>query len=225
MKKWPLKLKFGIYAASLTTLALIATAALTLPYIYFQQLAELDKTLSEDAKDLFDALERLGGDLTARQPLGRQFIPTGLKNRYLEIRGAQGEVLLRSGTLRKNEIGHLPEGMKTVRMYDNAAVNPLPPWNARIGTFRKNDITLRVGTRLGTIEGVQRDVRAAFTFAVPIMAVGVFMGGLFLARRALRPVAAMTAAAERISARQPAERLPIPESKDEIARLTVAARD
>jgi signal transduction histidine kinase len=68
---------------------------------------------------------------------------------------------------------------------------------------------------------MQRDIRAAFLFAIPIMAVAVFLGGLVLGRGAMRPVAAMTAAAERITALQPDERLPVPEAKDEIARLTM----
>jgi signal transduction histidine kinase len=226
MKRWPLKLKFGIYAAALTTLALILTAALTLPFIYFRQLAELDKTLTEDAQDLFKNLENLPGELGGRQPVSSKFIPLPLKSRYIELRGPAGDVLYRSATLTKNDISKMPEGFVTVILSDPTRTPPSPTsWNARIGTFRKNAFTLRVGTRLGTIERMQQDLRAAFTFAMPFMAIGVFLGGLLLGRRALRPVAAITAAAERISAHQPGERLPIPQGKDEIARLTVVLND
>ena len=226
MRQWPLKLKFGIYAAFLTTLALILTAALTLPFIYFRQLAELDKTLTDDAKDLFTNLENLPGDLGARQPVSSRFIPLPLKSRYIELRGPSEDILYRSNTLTKNDISKLPEGFVTVILSDPSRPPPQPTsWNARIGTFRKNAFTLRVGTRLGTIERMQQDLRAAFTFAMPFMAIGVFLGGLLLGRRALRPVAAITAAAEQISAHQPGDRLPIPQGKDEIARLTVVLND
>jgi signal transduction histidine kinase len=216
MRKWPLKLKFGIYAAVLTTLALITTAGLTLPYIYFRQLAELDDTLTDDAKTLFNALENMPGELSGRQPVSSRFIATALKRRYIELRGPQNELLYRSSNLRDNDISNLPNGLVTVKFNDPS----LPTWNARIGTFRSNSITLRVGTRLNTIERMQQDLRSAFSYAIPLTAIGVFLGGLVLGRRALRPVAAMTAAAERISAQQPSERLPTPKGRDEIARLT-----
>ena len=220
MNRWPLKLKFGIYAALLTTLALFTTAALTLPYIYFRQLAELDKTLTDDAKDLFEVFDNLPGELNPRQPLNSRFVlPLQFRTRYVELRGPKGDVLFRNGNLSKHDISNLPDGMVTVRLSDPTRTPPA--WNARVGTFRNKGFTLRVGSRLGTIERMQQDLRAAFTFAMPFMAVAVFLGGLLLGRRALRPVAAMTAAAERISAQQPGERLPTPTSKDEIARLTM----
>jgi signal transduction histidine kinase len=68
---------------------------------------------------------------------------------------------------------------------------------------------------------MQEDLRFGFYLAVPILAVFVFFGGLLLARHALRPVSAMTSAAERISAQSPTERLPAPTGQDEISRLTV----
>ncbi len=220
MNKWPLKLKFGVYSAVLTALAILATAVLTLPYIYFRQLAELDKTLSEDARDLFKNLENLPGELSGTRPVTNRFIPTFLRSRYIELRGPEGSILYRSPNLRENDISQLADGMVSVKLQDPAQKTK-PIWNARIGTFRDDGFTLRVGTRLGTLEGVQRDLRAAFLFSIPIMAVVVFLGGMVLGHRALLPVAAITAAAERITALQPDERLPIPEAKDEIARLTM----
>ena len=47
------------------------------------------------------------------------------------------------------------------------------------------------------------------------------LGGYWLARKALQPVRAITFAAERISAEQLQQRLPVPATRDEIARLTV----
>jgi signal transduction histidine kinase len=56
--------------------------------------------------------------------------------------------------------------------------------------------------------------------ALPVVGLVVFIGGHWLGRRAVAPVADLSAAAERISAAAPQERLPIPATNDEIARLT-----
>jgi signal transduction histidine kinase len=220
MKKWPLQLKLGIYSAALTTLALVTTAALILPYIYYKQLGDLDEQLKDDSKDLLKSFESLPANPNPLQIA--KFVPPSLRKRYIELRGSRSEVLYRSGNLRDDDISNLPEGFATVTL-DNPQAKPPDPtsWSARIGTFRNDSYTLRVGTRLGTIEGMQRDLRAGFLYALPVTGIAVFFGGLLLGRRALRPVAAMTAAAERISAHQPGERLPSPQAKDEIARLTV----
>ena len=43
MKGWPLKLKVGLYCATLTVLALVASAAIILPLIYHRQVEELER--------------------------------------------------------------------------------------------------------------------------------------------------------------------------------------
>jgi signal transduction histidine kinase len=64
-----------------------------------------------------------------------------------------------------------------------------------------------------------------FVGVISTISVLVFCGGLFLVRHVLRPVSAMTVAAERISAQAPDERLPLPSSEDEIARLSTVLNE
>ena len=147
-----------------------------------------------------------------RKPVSGKFIPVALRGRYIELEGPEGQTLYRSPNLRDTDLLREAEGMHTIRLFDR---------NARIGTFREGPITLHVGTRLGTLERMQDDLRFGFYVIVPVTAGLVFCGGLLLGRRALRPVAELTAVAEHISAERPDERLPVPEARDEIARLTV----
>lgn len=212
MTRWPLKLKVGVYAAALVVAGLFATAALMLPYIYKVQLTELDERLTEDAEELFRDLENFqGAPVDPRKPVSSKFIPVALRLRYIDLEGPGGEELYKSANLRDQDLRLVPPGLHTVTLFER---------NCRVGTFKDGPFTLHVGTRLGTIEGMQSDLRRAFYFALPITGVVVFLGGLLLARRALQPITAMTAAAEHISAQNPAERLPIPRARDEIARLT-----
>lgn len=212
MRRWPLKLKFAIYSAVLVVAALLTTAALMLPFIYEVQLAELDERLSEDAEELFRDLKNFQGEpFDPRRPVTSKFIPVALRLRYIDLEGPNGEELYKSSNLRDEDLRRVPPGLHTVELFGR---------NCRVGTFRDGPITLHVGTRLGTLEGMQQDLRRGFYFALPITGLIVFIGGLLLARQALRPITAMTAAAEQISAEKPDERLPMPRANDEIARLT-----
>jgi len=212
MRRWPLKFKFALYSAVLVVAGLFTTAALMLPFIYEVQLAELDERLSEDAEELFRDLKNFHGEpLDARRPVTSKFIPVALRLRYIDLEGPNGEELYKSSNLRDEDLRRVPPGLHTVELFGR---------NCRVGTFRDGPITLHVGTRLGTLEGMQQDLRRGFYYALPITGLIVFVGGLLLARQALRPITAMTAAAEQISAEKPNERLPMPRANDEIARLT-----
>ena len=217
MSRLPLKLKVAIYSATLVVLGLVATALLLMPYIYNTQLAELDDRLAVDAEELFRDLENFPGTpLDPTKPIAAKFIPIALRFRYIDIEGPHGEELYNSANLRNNDLRAVPPGMHTIEIFGR---------NCRVGTFRKGPFTLHLGTRLGTIEAMQQDLQHGLLFALPIAGIGVFLGGLLLAARALRPVAAMTAAAESISTQRPEERLPMPKAHDEIARLTVVLNE
>jgi signal transduction histidine kinase len=213
MRRWPLKLKVGLYCATLTVLALVASAAIILPLIYHRQVQELDENLTDDQQEVFRSLEAaFGPNLQINKPVTLRVIPLQLRMRYVQLEGPNHDILFKSSNLRDSDLRELSPGIQTVRLFNR---------NCRVGTFQKGPLTLHIGTRLGTIEGMQEDLRSGFYVALPILAIFVFAGGLLLAHHALQPVTAMTAAAERISAQSPSERLPAPSGNDEISRLTV----
>lgn len=217
MTRWPIKLKVGLYTATLTVVAIFVTMLAILPVIYHRQLAELDQRIESDAEELFRSLQNLGVATAGQtRPVGARFIPPSLRLRYIELEGPNGEELYRSQNLRDKNLRAVPPGIRTISLFDR---------NCRVGTFTKGPHTLHIGTRLGTIEAVQAEVKFAFYMVLPFAALLVFLGSLVLARRALRPVSAMTSAAERITAQSPDERLPMPAANDEIARLTVVLNE
>ena len=216
MSRWPLKLKVASYCAVLVALGLVGTAALLLPFIYNRQLAELDERLNEDAEQLFRDYEGYYGSLDSRASVSAKFVSVPLRMRYIDLEGPKSEELYKSSNLRGTDLQGVPAGLHTIQLFGR---------NCRVGTFRKGPLTLHVGTRLGTIEGMQEDLRTGLYYLVPTAAVLMFLGSFFLAWHALRPVSAMTAAAERISASTPGERLPVPRANDELARLTVVLNE
>ncbi|OYV07558.1 MAG: hypothetical protein CFE26_00315, partial [Verrucomicrobiales bacterium VVV1] len=212
MKRWSLKVKVGVYAALLTMVALGAGSAVLMPTLYFHQIRQLDESLQTDADELFRDLQNFrGAPVDPRRPLSVKFIPLALQGRYLIVEGPEGQVLYRSPNLRDSTIEGRDGDTKTMVMFER---------NCRVAIRQEGPYLIRIGTRLGTIERFQDDLKLALLLSLPVVGLVVFIGGLWLGRRAVAPVAGLSAAAERISTANPNERLPMPGAKDEIARLT-----
>jgi signal transduction histidine kinase len=212
MKNWSLKVKVGVYAALLTMVALATGAAVLMPVLYFHQIVQLDETLKNDADELLRDLQNFrGAPVDPRRPLGVKFIPLSLRGRFLVVEGPEGQLLYQSPNLRGTRLEGNP---------GETVTTPLFGRNCRIGAWQEGPYLIRIGTRLGTIERFQKDLRRGILFSLPVVGLVVFFGGHWLGRRAVAPVADLSAAAERISAAAPQERLPVPAANDEIARLT-----
>lgn len=82
-----------------------------------------------------------------------------------------------------------------------------------------------VGRSLADYRQVLHDVRIAFLVAIPLTVLLAGAGGYFLASRALAPMGAMAAQAERIGASTLHERLDLPNPGDELGRMGAAFND
>jgi signal transduction histidine kinase len=63
------------------------------------------------------------------------------------------------------------------------------------------------------------DLLLLYAVALPVRLAILWVGGFLLVKRALEPVARIATTAERITAENLSERLPVPETRDEIAKL------
>lgn len=212
MKRLPLKAKFSLGAGLLTAGTILLAGLVTRPIIYKVQLDELDQLLTDNAEELFRDLENFrGAPSDFRKPVGERFVPVSLRGRYLEIEGPEGQVLYRSPNLRGTDLASESEGLRTLELFGRGA---------RLGTFKHGYLTLHIGTRLGTIEAMQSQLLQVLLWTAPFSAAIGFLATWLLGRWALQPVVRLTEAAERIDADRPDERLPVPATRDEIARLT-----
>ncbi len=217
MRHWSLKVKFGIYAALLSIVALLSGAAVILPTVYYRQRAELGRQLSQNAGELFPDLENFrGAPLNARSPLGAKFIPLAMHDRFVILKGPEGQILYETPGFTPTSLTEINSG------YINVSVDDL---DLRVAVFQKSDHTLQVGADLAQLRPLQNDLLAGLGIATPITAVLVFIGGFFLGKQAVSPIAKITEAAEQISVNRLDERLPVPLSNDEITRLTEVLND
>jgi len=79
---------------------------------------------------------------------------------------------------------------------------------------------LEVGAPINEVENTLHLLGALLLFLFPVVIAAASAGGAWLSARALRPVEEVTAAALTVSIENLGKRLPVPETDDELARLT-----
>jgi signal transduction histidine kinase len=212
MKNWSLKVKVGVYAALLTMAALFAGVVVMMVTLYFYQISQIDRDLNGDAEELvWDIKNFRDAPADPRGLLSEKFIPVDMRDYFLIIEGAEGQVLYRSSNLGGASLSCEVGKSQTIRFQGG---------DLRVGAWRVDPYLVRVGSRLNVVERFQKDLGIGFAAGLPAVGLVVFFGGLWLGRRAVAPVAALVSAAERIGADHPEERLPMPAAHDEIAKLT-----
>lgn len=135
---------------------------------------------------------------------------------FIEAVRHDGTVAFRSRNLKAGVLPAHSPGFNNTRLSDRGV---------RLGTFVRDGLTVRVAEDLDRIEKLVRDLATAFLAAFPLALAIVFFGGRWIARTALAPVEAMTRAAEQVTARELARRVPVPEANDQIRRLALVLNE
>lgn len=212
MKTWSFKVKVGVYAAILTMVALLAGGCVMMLTLYFYQIAELDESLSEEASELvWDLKNFRDSPKDPREPLSEEFIPVPLRASYLMVEGPEGRIVYHSANLKGRVLDGEVGQTRTERIFGDTC---------RVGAWREGPYLVRIGAKVNMIQRFMKDLGIGFAASLPVVGLVVFFGGMWLGRRTVAPVAALSEAAERISASNPGERLPMPAAQDELAKLT-----
>lgn len=210
MKRWPLRWKIALYAAAFGIVATFAGAATTWMLMRRSEMRAFDRRLGLDAQELFRDIHNFEGGWQNNGGAFKEiFVPLALRDRYIELRGPNDEVIYVSPNLSRPLLADHIDDFHT-RKIDNRTV--------RIGTFREGDLTLRVGADI-EVNQIGRDIILGMFGAIPTVLVVVAIGGSWVARQALGPVEAIRQAASQISVQRLDQRLPVPPAKDEIAGL------
>jgi signal transduction histidine kinase len=210
-RRWPLRWKVALYAASLAIIATLAGAVTTWTVMHYKELAVFDQRLASDAQELFRNVANFeGGWEKNRNAFEEKFVPLALRNRFIEILGPKGEMLYRSPNLSEP----LPDdgiGKFHTRRIGSRSL--------RMATFHEGGLTLLVGADLREVNRIGWDIIFGMCAAIPTVLVVVVIGGKWVASRAVAPVEEIRQAASKITAQNLDQRLPVPPTKDEIAGL------
>jgi signal transduction histidine kinase len=211
MKRWPLRWKIALYAAALGIVATLAGAATTWTLMRYSEVAALDRQLARDARELLTNAQRFNAaDLQNRADVEAKLVPLAWRDRMVELTGPKGELLYLSPNLGEPLLGDGRDELHTREINGRSM---------RVGAFRENGLTLRVGADLHEIHQIGRDIIFGMAGAIPTVLLVVTLGGRWIARRALAPIEMISQAAARITAKRLDQRLPLPATNDELAEL------
>jgi signal transduction histidine kinase len=211
MNRWPIRLR--VTAAFALTMALVLAA---LGWFLYARLeshlqTELDTSLRVRADDLA-ALVREGGSLA---PSGRGLIEPG--ESFAQLLASDGRVLDATRPLRSTAL--LDAAAIRGPTYENRPSVPGLNEAARLLAVPVRRGVLIVGsTRQNNVETLA-SFRNELLIAGPIALLLASLAGYFLAGLSLRQVESMRRRAAAISAETPGERLPVPDTHDELERL------
>jgi signal transduction histidine kinase len=203
--RWKLVMWAALFAFSASIICVWATWIL----LRHQEVQALDRRLATDAQELFRDIENFQG-INKRLEVTERFVPLALRDRLVEVRGRDGEILYLSPNL---SAPVLKDGVEEFHTREIAG-RPV-----RIGVFRDNELTLHVGTDLKDIEQLGWEIARSQVIVIPAVLLLIAAGSWLLGSIALTPIERIRRAAERITAERLDERIRSQGPSDEIGRL------
>ena len=191
-------------------------------YLQFQHEAEttVDAGLSSRADELSSVVRQEETDLAGR---GAHLV--GKTDSFAEVLDPSGTVIDSSSVIGTTDLLDPEQLLAAARAATFVSRGPLPGLSggARllaipVATPAGKRIVV-VGTSTEDRKDATDDLLQLLLVALPAALIFASIAGYFLAAAALRPVEAMRARAAEISTAAPEERLPVPTTRDEVARL------
>lgn len=213
MRQWTIRRRMTLWASILMALAFTAFAAGVTYHLRSESIRAIDRDLRKLATRLVKDLGQGASPMVDRYAI-EELVP-GLPVRiWVCILNPDGRRIYQSPGFPKISVQWQPDG----EYWDAPSV-------AGRKQFRGIDLygdgySVRAVASIAQVDEVVSDLLISYAFAMPLSLAILSIGGVILARRALAPISRMASTAERITAKNLSERLPAPESRDEISQLT-----
>jgi heavy metal sensor kinase len=205
-------------ATALIAFALIVYSAAARSF-YARQDESLRSTAETVASAYVQELDEEGSVAKANDVVLAQMV---FPNRFVEVTDAEGQVIAQSSNLRDHSLiipavtlGESQTHRVAFTSYEGlrVAVVPLSPdRNSHLGFAV-------VAESLNVITDSLRSLRRSFYAGVPLILVLASLGGYFLARKSLAPMALMNEQTRAITAGNLSSRLDVANPRDEVGRL------
>lgn len=162
--------------------------------------------------------------------------PFPIERSFMQVRSIQGNIIARSANLEEAEIP-LPQPEYKTLLDDGVLYSKIEGKNLSTSHIRKQytyrivnyviskpnvpPLILQLAAPMSYLESVNREIFSFLVIGIPlILAIATFLG-FYTAQRALVPVANIIDKAEAIDLSRLNERVPVPETKDEIFQLAL----
>ena len=221
MTRLPIRLRVSAAFAVAMAVVLVLSGAILYVRLGSHLSLALDRQLRLRANDLAVLVSRPGTPLAAEHR--SRFVETG--ETYAQVLDGRGRVLDGTAPLGRKSVFTADElrRARVGEIYTNRGSVPGLDEPSRIFatpvTRRGQNLVLVVGITREDRAETLRSLRDELLVAGPIALILATLAGYALAGLALRPVETMRRRAAVISAERPGERLPVPQTRDEVERL------
>lgn len=223
----PLRVRLTLWYGSALAMVLI-TFSVVLYVLTARNLRDdVDQSLEETATAAVRSLQERGFlPLIDEEELLSQFPELARIDKFFQIFSPSGTITIRSPNIRQHEVPLSRTALEATfngqTILESAKYPHEPPLRLiSVPIIHRGNLLyiVQVGTSMESIEDTLRRFLILLFVAVPIALAVSLAAGWFLAGRALRPVDAITLAAQRIAAGDLSQRLTMPAAPDEIGRL------
>lgn len=225
MRTSSIKIRLVVWYAGWLTLVFVVFGVFVYAGLRHYLERELKDTVARRAERLAEILEHsLNSSRDAGREIQTLFAPE-VNNRFIRVT-LDGALLYLSGPPVDGSFDpHEVPAATNATGSDFLEIRPLPDGQTMfVHSLRRNDPGRRYLVEFGAshspIEAALSEWRIALICALTLLIVVAVVGGYLLVGRALRPVGAIVRSAERISSRNLSERLPVPNTRDELMRLS-----
>lgn len=223
----PLRVRLTLWYGSALAMVLI-TFSVVLYVLTARNLRDdVDQSLEETATAAVRSLQERGFlPLIDEEELLSQFPELARIDKFFQIFSPSGTITIRSPNIRQHEVPLSRTALEATfngqTILESAKYPHEPPLRLiSVPIIHRGNLLyiVQVGTSMESIEDTLRRFLILLIVAMPIALAVSLAAGWFLAGRALRPVDAITLAAQRIAAGDLSQRLTMPTAPDEIGRL------
>lgn len=223
----PLRLRLTLWYGSALAIVLVIFSIVLYAITARNLRNAVDQSLEETATTAVRSLEERGFlPLIDEEALLSQFPELARIDKFFQIFSPSGTITIRSPNIKQHEVPLSREALETTvkgqTVFESAKYPNEPPLRLiSVPIIYRGTLLyiVQVGTSMESIEDTLRRFLVLLTIAVPIALTVSLAGGWFLAGRALRPVDAITLAAQRIAGGDLSQRLTMSSAPDEIGRL------
>ena len=215
----------SVLAVSLVAFALLVYYAAARIF-YERQDESLRSTAETVASAYMQELEEEGSIAKANEVVLAQMV---FPNRYVEVVDTEGRLVAESSNLVGHSLTLSAATLSEARLRSVGFVVSRTIESESLGVrvvavpLSKNSNNpfgfAVVGESLNVIEGGLRPLRRDFFAGVPLVLLVASLGGYFLARKSLAPIALMNAQTQRITAENLSSRLDVTNPRDELGQL------
>lgn len=229
----PLRVRLTLWYGSTLALVLIIFSVVLYSVTARSLRDEIDQALEETATTAVRALEERGFlPLLDEESLLSQFPELARIDKFFQIFSPSGTITIRSPNIKQHDLPlsrvALDASVAGKTIVESARYPNEPPLRLiSVPIMYRGSLLyiVQVGTSMKSIEDTLQRLLLVLIVTMPIALAASLASSWFWAGRALRPVDAITLAAQRIAAGDLSQRLTVSTSPDEIGRLVHTFND